>query len=183
MRERDKEGKFLSARASKEYTCPMCGKVFNRQRSNINTKTDNYCSQACFGLGRKKQILKENIKNFVGKRFGKLEVIEVCNDEKKRAYFFVCKCDCGKVTKASKYHIINGRIKSCGCGHKDDVTRLHTPEAKEKAVHTIYERETPNKNNLSTGVKNVLLTPSGTYQVIFAAKKRRIRLGTYKTFR
>jgi hypothetical protein len=46
-----------------------------------------------------------------GDIFGRLTAIEPLKDGK----FWRCQCDCGKETKASKWHLRHGKRKSCGC--------------------------------------------------------------------
>lgn len=57
-----------------------------------------------------------------GMRFGRLVVIsgEARRGNKRPAW--ICRCDCGQVTRAFTYNIKNGHTKSCGC-LKVDVTK------------------------------------------------------------
>lgn len=54
--------------------------------------------------------MKENL---VGKKFGKLTVIEQQRTECK------CKCECGNKVNAKSYDLKKGRKKSCGCFRKE----------------------------------------------------------------
>ena len=49
-------------------------------------------------------------KNFIGKKFGNLEVIAIY---KKDIYIFKCKC--GSIIQRKIYPCISGKRKSCGC--------------------------------------------------------------------
>ena len=49
-------------------------------------------------------------KNVVGKRFGKLVVIEELGYGR-----VLCKCDCGNTKNVNKGHLLHGEITSCGC--------------------------------------------------------------------
>lgn len=51
------------------------------------------------------------MENLIGQRFGKLVVKENLNK-----YSVRCSCDCGKPFIAYKVKLMQGRIKSCGCG-------------------------------------------------------------------
>lgn len=55
----------------------------------------------------------------IGKRFGKLTVLEECNERQNRAKVYRCVCDCGNYTNVVGYSLRSGRTKSCGClNHK-----------------------------------------------------------------
>jgi hypothetical protein len=51
----------------------------------------------------------------VGKRFGRLVVIEFLGINKSCKRVWKCKCDCGKITKVITSHLLNGHTRSCGC--------------------------------------------------------------------
>lgn len=53
--------------------------------------------------------------NLIGKRFGKLTVIEFLKTDKQRRAIWKCKCDCGNYHTASSRHLIGNHVKSCGC--------------------------------------------------------------------
>lgn len=56
----------------------------------------------------------------VGKRFGRLTVIEEVKREERRnckKVEWICKCDCGNFCTAITDSLRRGRIKSCGCLH------------------------------------------------------------------
>ena len=54
--------------------------------------------------------------DLAGQRFGKLVVIE-----KGGPRHWKCRCDCGKETEASGYHLRIGKRKSCGCLKTNDL--------------------------------------------------------------
>lgn len=68
-----------------------------------------------------------NIKDYKGKRFGRLTVMEfdkrTKNISKKGKayynYYWKCKCDCGKETSVLITNLIKGTTKSCGCLNKE----------------------------------------------------------------
>ena len=52
----------------------------------------------------------------IGKRFGRLTVIEYAGKTNYRSLLWVCKCDCGNITKPlDGGHLRRGMVKSCGC--------------------------------------------------------------------
>ena len=59
----------------------------------------------------------------IGKRFGRLTVIAEAERPKgKSNCFWICRCDCGTITKPINGSMLrSGNTKSCGC-YRDDVT-------------------------------------------------------------
>lgn len=54
--------------------------------------------------------------NLVGKRYGRLTVIELDEEKTKNGtLIWKCKCDCGKIVSASGGNLKYGHTKSCGC--------------------------------------------------------------------
>jgi len=57
----------------------------------------------------------KQIKNLVGKRFGRLKVINLSDQRNKFGHImWNCLCDCGNYHTTSRTHLENG-TKSCGC--------------------------------------------------------------------
>ena len=68
------------------------------------------------GITRSCGCLSKN--PIIGKRFGKLVVLRLYRKKKiKRGYgyYFLCKCDCGNEIITSRFNLIGGSTKSCGC--------------------------------------------------------------------
>lgn len=70
-----------------------------------------------------------NKTNLVGKRFGRLIVIEyskeyseIKNDKQR---YWKCQCDCGNITYVKTSSLKNGNTQSCGCLH-NETARLNT---------------------------------------------------------
>ena len=60
--------------------------------------------------------MKHNHKNEIGNRYGRLVVIEVCQERHYgKNLVWLCKCDCGKEHKAVGLYLRKGTTKSCGC--------------------------------------------------------------------
>lgn len=78
-------------------------------------------------------------KDETGNQYGLLTILSLSHyDEKKHAYFWNCKCSCGKLTVKNGNTIRNGETTSCGCKkthcyignkfretHGDSYTRLY----------------------------------------------------------
>jgi hypothetical protein len=65
-------------------------------------------------------MAKNNSEEILGTRFGRLVVVGF--QKKKppnRGWSWVCRCDCGNTHIASPNDIRNGKIKSCGCYHRE----------------------------------------------------------------
>lgn len=73
--------------------------------------------------------------NWIGKRFGRLEVIEYVMPEHGRG-FWRLKCDCGKEHNAIPHDVVTGKCKSCGCYHDE-----RCKERAAKFEHSVYENK------------------------------------------
>lgn len=58
-----------------------------------------------------------------GKRFGRLIVIEKDKSDCKKGLSWLCECDCGNRCIVWGIYLRNGDTKSCGCLHKDVVSK------------------------------------------------------------
>lgn len=61
----------------------------------------------------------------VGKRFGRLVVIERLHKNEYGHLYFKCLCDCGNEAVVKSGHLGKGGTKSCGCLHKDVCKHLN----------------------------------------------------------
>lgn len=59
--------------------------------------------------------LVKGIYDMVGKKFGRLTVIEELPERKHNRRVYKCLCECGKYTNVEGTNLRTGRIKSCGC--------------------------------------------------------------------
>lgn len=81
---------------------------------NIRNLINNY-SKDC-GCGRKKNLSKTASKDLVGKRFGKLTVLEALPETNKfNRKVYKCRCDCGKETYVVSSSLTTKHTSSCGC--------------------------------------------------------------------
>ncbi len=39
------------------------------------------------------------VKSLIGKRFGRLTVLDIAGKDNQKKYFWLCKCDCGNIKK------------------------------------------------------------------------------------
>jgi hypothetical protein len=69
--------------------------------------------------------------NLVGKRFGKLVVIEKHSVNGNGETQWLCQCDCGNTKIVSRGNLKSGNTKSCGCLHKEVMYDFHK--------HNIYD--------------------------------------------
>lgn len=64
--------------------------------------------------------------DILGKVYGRLTVRDTQRQKKDYTWMYKCSCECGSDCIVSRYHLINGTKKSCGCmRHLPDVTELH----------------------------------------------------------
>jgi len=57
----------------------------------------------------------------IGRKFGRLIVIEFVGTDKKYHKRYRCICECGKIHVTLGYCLRNGHTKSCGCLHREKV--------------------------------------------------------------
>lgn len=60
------------------------------------------------------------LKDFIGKRFGMLTVLEYAGKQK-GMHRWHCKCDCGKETTVGQTLLQTGHTKSCGCLQREQI--------------------------------------------------------------
>lgn len=86
-----------------------------------------------------------------GKKFGRLVVVERSHQDNHNKYHWRCNCDCGKETLVVTGQLINGRTKSCGCLHKEVVSKTFTTHGLSKIpefdVWAALIQRCTNKNN------------------------------------
>lgn len=70
------------------------------------------------------------MKDYVGRKFGRLEVLEltesVMENNGRRRTTYVCRCDCGTVLNRQRHYLQNKRTanKSCGCVNSENRSKL-----------------------------------------------------------
>lgn len=59
--------------------------------------------------------MKKQVENLVGRRFGKLTVIDYSGKSTSGIHLWECKCDCGNIKTIAGADLRRGHSKSCGC--------------------------------------------------------------------
>ena len=103
-----------------------------------------------------------------GERFGKLVVIKEVEPrlqyKKGKVRRFLCQCDCGNTTTVDIYHLIHGRIKSCGCYKKEP--SLMAAKSQKYSKHMTLSR----LYTIWNGVKSRCYVKSSTSYKKYGAK-------------
>ena len=60
--------------------------------------------------------------SLVGRRYGKLVVLEQLDSDEKGRRLWLCQCDCGNTHKATTGNLNKGHTTSCGCKRSPDLT-------------------------------------------------------------
>lgn len=88
----------------------------------------------------------------IGKKFGRLTVLEECKDRAKNGkIIYHCQCDCGNVTDVIGDNLRRGITKSCGCLVKETTAKRSITHGKSNTrLYYIYchmKARCYNKNN------------------------------------
>ena len=70
-------------------------------------------------------VIKRNREELIGKRFGRLFVVEYAGDEfigSDNNSRYICQCDCGKTVMVGQGKLKSGHTKSCGCLQREKAT-------------------------------------------------------------
>lgn len=57
--------------------------------------------------------------DLTGRKFERLTVLERAENSSENEVQWLCRCDCGTITKARRGDLIRGKMKSCGCLKKE----------------------------------------------------------------
>ena len=66
--------------------------------------------------------MAQAINNIIGKKFGRLTVIEYTDKRVSRAVVWKCKCECGNITYMT-HKCLKGSV-SCGCYQKENCSKV-----------------------------------------------------------
>lgn len=82
---------------------------------------------------------KYNNPEFIGKRFGRLTVLEIKHvmQGKYKRWMWKCECDCGNIGEYRGEYVYRGHTSSCGCALFDNKSNLQHGECKSR-LHTIW---------------------------------------------
>ena len=86
-----------------------CGTTFITGGNSLRSGKTQSC-----GCYNKERVSETHKINMIGKKFGKLLVIEQAVSPNKRLYYR-CKCDCGNLTTVVGEDLRSGHTQSCGC--------------------------------------------------------------------
>lgn len=92
--------------------CPICQSIFSIRPSRIKQGKGRYCSRPCFNKSR----LAITEQKYIGKKFGKLTVIERTTEDYQK---WLCQCDCGNQAIVRIHAIAGGDTVSCGCRKRE----------------------------------------------------------------
>ena len=84
--------------------------------------------------------------NLIGKKFGRLKVLEFAY-KKGNFVYLKCKCDCGKEKNVQIYNLIKGKSKSCGCLQKEIVSKHKFSRTRFYYNWTSMKQRCSNKKN------------------------------------
>jgi hypothetical protein len=95
-------------------TCDCGNEIITRGDSLRKEKT---LSSGCFQKETATKTGQKKVIDEVGNRYGKLVVLDRTENQShtKKTAYWLCKCDCGNLTKVRASHLRNGSIVSCGC--------------------------------------------------------------------
>lgn len=98
-------------------------------------------SCGCLKRQRLKNKESNNRLSLLGKRYGRLIVVEDTGKHQKGSSLWLCKCDCGNLIQVTADNLQRGKTKSCGCLKKEveksgDNSRKHG--MRESRMYTIW---------------------------------------------
>lgn len=73
--------------------------------------------------------------DLIGKRFGRLTVIELVGKDKSYNKLYKCRCECGNFKIVPQDRLVTGKTKSCGCLKKERLTKHGKSRTKLYDVH------------------------------------------------
>lgn len=88
----------------------VCGKIIDVAGADLTRGTTKSC-----GCMKKILCREARTKNMIGKRFGKLLVLEVAGQDSDLSFNYLCQCDCGNTKIINGVNLRKGITTSCGC--------------------------------------------------------------------
>lgn len=121
-----------------------CGNIITARKDQL-TRHKNP-KRSC-GCDLKEKISKASLKDEVGNKYGYLTVIERTDDLRPGEARWLCKCDCGNLTKVSGIHLRNGTVQSCGCKKYESHNGIEEKPGTKYGHLTILYKSEYQKNN------------------------------------
>ena len=125
------------------------------------------------------------LKDYVGKRFGRLTVLEYAGKKRRvtensaaTITFWKCRCDCGREIIAAQPELQNGDTQSCGCLQKERMGEALGLVDGTSVVLLEQSRKRLRSSNTS-GYTGVYQEKSGKWVAYINFKKKRYWLGRY----
>ncbi len=128
--------------------------------------------------------MKYNKNNLIGKRFGKLLVLEETDKRAdKGSIVWKCKCDCGNIVEISSKRLVSRINVSCGCYQKErqkySMTKLHNKQLIDNTNIDLINKKQANANS-KTGIRGVCFIKSKKkYKAFLYINKQYHFLGYY----
>lgn len=127
-------------------------------------------------------LSRHPLKNWVGKKFGKLTVISY-EGKKGGKHYWKCACECGNEVTVCQSNLKNGHTISCGCMNTPYAARTLVDGTCIESLRGAIEKKTVSKNN-SSGIRGVYKnkrTNRWCAQITFKGKTK--YLGSFDTLR
>ncbi|MCD7837327.1 MAG: hypothetical protein LUG65_00245 [Clostridiales bacterium] len=123
--------------------------------------------------------------NYIGKRFGRLAVIEFAGTGKdiglnNTKRYWKCRCDCGNVTIVGQAELQRGDSQSCGCLHTERFLENQKLIAGTSISVLERSRDKLLASNASGKTGVCFLTREQKWAAYITFRKKRYRLGLYK---
>lgn len=98
----------------RNYICRCeCGTIKSVFSGSLKQGTSKNCG--CLRIQNSKEKSKENAKNHIGEKYGKLVILSY--ELRQNGYYYQCKCDCGNEIIVSGKNLFSGATISCGCAN------------------------------------------------------------------
>lgn len=85
--------------------------------------------------------------NMIGKKYGRLTVIEELGVDARGEYTWLCKCECGKTVVRKGGDIRSGATRSCGCIHQESITKHGMSDTRLYSIWHAMNQRCSNENN------------------------------------
>lgn len=117
----------------------------------------------------------------LGKRYGRLTVIDYAGSNKHGKAKYLCRCDCGNTTIATGTELANGQTVSCGCWQRESMAKYRAKDQVDgTALHSIKSK--PRKNNTSGIVGVHWNKRARMWQAYIRLRGKNHHLGWFKHF-